>query len=74
VSNKTELSKLGNAIRSRRRQIKLSQEALAELANCHRNYIGLLENGNRNPSYIRLKAIAKGLKLKFSELVDRARE
>jgi len=40
--------KLGDAIRYRRKARKLSQEKLAEHADVHRNYIGLIERGEQN--------------------------
>ncbi|MBA3353011.1 MAG: helix-turn-helix transcriptional regulator [Blastocatellia bacterium] len=48
----------------------MSQERLGELAGCHRNYIGLLESGRRNPSYLRLTHIASALRVSLSELLS----
>ena len=39
---------LGTAIRKRRLALTLSQEQLAELADCHRNYVGNVERGEQN--------------------------
>lgn len=65
-------SALARAIRTRRLEAQVSQEQLAELAGCHRNYIGLLETGKRNPSYLRLKDIAKALAIPLSTLIHDA--
>jgi transcriptional regulator with XRE-family HTH domain len=65
-----ELAALGRAIRSRRRQIGLSQEALSERAGLHPNYVGLIERGQRNPSATTLFAIAKALGQSLAGLVD----
>jgi transcriptional regulator with XRE-family HTH domain len=52
---------LGNAIRSRREELGLSQEALADAAGFHVTQIGGLERGVRNPSYATLVRLARAL-------------
>ena len=59
--NREELIKLGQLIRSKRESQGLTQLELAEKANVDRNYIGMLERGERNPSYLSLLKIAGGL-------------
>ena len=61
--------KLGDAIRDRRRSRKLSQEKLAERADVHRNYIGLIERGEQNITIESLVKVAKALKCKAMDLV-----
>ena len=61
--------KLGDAIRDRRKARKLSQEKLAERADVHRNYIGLIERGEQNITIESLVKIAKALKCKVMDLV-----
>ena len=59
--HREELIKLGQLIRSKRESQGLTQLELAEKANVDRNYIGMLERGERNPSYLSLLKIAGGL-------------
>jgi len=47
----------------------LSQEALAEKANLHPTYIGLLERSLRNPSLNVAQALADALDVRLSRLV-----
>jgi transcriptional regulator with XRE-family HTH domain len=41
---------------------------LAERSDCHPNYIGGIERGERNPSLIKIAAIAKGLRCRIADL------
>lgn len=64
-----ELIKLGEIVRKKRIQQNLTQCELSVRANVDRNYIGMLERGERNPSYLSLLKIAKGLNLPVNELL-----
>lgn len=72
IKHRVDLKKLGKAVRECRIEANISQERLAELADCHRNYIGLLETGKRNPSYIRLIEVASALGMSLGDLVEMA--
>ena len=63
---------LGLAIRRRREAAHLSQEKLAELADVHRNYIGLVERGDQNLTVDTLVRIAKALGSRSSTLLTDA--
>lgn len=65
-----ELLKLGQRIRSKRESQGLTQYELAERANVDRNYIGMLERGERNPSYLSLQKIAGGLGIPVNQLLE----
>lgn len=56
-------------IRKRREALGLSQEQLAERADCHRNYIGTVERGEQNITIDMITRFADGLKCKTSELI-----
>jgi len=64
--------KIGLAVRARREELDLTQEELAERSDHHRNYIGLLERGERCPNVATLERISRALDLKISELCARA--
>ena len=59
----------GTVLRRRREAAGLSQEALAAEANLHRNYIGLLERGQRMPSILVVQQLATALSTTMSELL-----
>lgn len=55
------LKPLGATIRCRRLSKGFSQEKLSELAQCNRNYIGMVERGQHNLTYSVLKRICTAL-------------
>jgi transcriptional regulator with XRE-family HTH domain len=60
---------LGNRIRARRRELKLSQEDLGDLSGLHRTYMGHLERGEVNPSLLNILKVAAALKVDAADLV-----
>ena len=64
------LKEFGNKLKSMRKQQNLSQEALALKGGFNRNYIGMLERGERNPSLISLKKLSNTLGVELKELMD----
>lgn len=62
-------SKIGKIIRSKRESRGLSQEALAELSNLNRTYLGEVERGLAMPSIETLEKISIALNEKLSELI-----
>ncbi|MDR2462381.1 MAG: helix-turn-helix domain-containing protein [Verrucomicrobiales bacterium] len=69
---KKELKALGNAIREGRKALKVSQEDFAELCDLHRTYIGHIERGEQNISFINIRRVAIVLGLKPSQLFAKA--
>ncbi len=59
-------------VRRRRLDRGLSQEALSELAEVDRTYVGLLERGKRSPGLDVAKRLAIGLDVQLAELVAEA--
>ena len=66
------LKRLGETIKSRRKQATLSQEALALKANLDRSYMGGVERGERNISWLNLTKISRALDMTVSQLVEGA--
>jgi transcriptional regulator with XRE-family HTH domain len=65
-----ELKRLGMTIRRHRERLhgKVSQEDFAEMCDLHRTYIGQVERGEKNISFVNILRIAKAFKTKPSEL------
>jgi transcriptional regulator with XRE-family HTH domain len=63
------LNNLGQIIREKREALGLTQIEVAEKAGLDRNYIGMVERGERNPSYLSLIKIATGLNLTVDQLI-----
>lgn len=68
MSNK-QLMALAVHIKSIRKQVNLSQEQLALMANIDRSSISRLERGIANPSYLILLQLARALGCKPKELM-----
>jgi transcriptional regulator with XRE-family HTH domain len=72
MAGTVSLRGLGAEIRAIRQARGLSQERLADLAGLHRNFIGLIERGQRNPTYLTMVAISAKLELRLSVLLEGA--
>ena len=57
------------AIRSLRQQKGWSQEEFADRCGLHRTYVGGVERGERNISFLNLAQMAKTLGVSFSDLI-----
>jgi len=67
--NNLILDSFGQRVKELRIKKNLTQEQFAERCGLHKNYIGMVERGERNPSLINIEIIAKGLKISISELM-----
>jgi transcriptional regulator with XRE-family HTH domain len=69
-----EHAALGEAVRTRRHEVGLSQEQLAEGAGTDLTQVGGIERGVRNPSYTTLLRLASALETTVGELTTLADE
>lgn len=63
------LIRFGNAIRDERRRAKISQEKLAEFAQVHRTYIGMVERAERNITLLNIEKLSKALDVPMSKII-----
>lgn len=70
MANRDPRKLLGQKVRDLRLAKGLSQEKLAELAELHRNYIGMIERGQKNVGVISIVKIAHALSERPSLLLD----
>lgn len=66
------LVRVGGAIRSRRKQLAMSQEALAAFSGVDRAHMGKIERGERNVTLLNLSRIAHALGCKVASLMTDA--
>jgi len=60
------------SVRARRLDLKLSQEALADLAGVDRSHMGKIERGERNVTFLNILRIATAMQCKPSDLLTDA--
>lgn len=63
---------LGEALRSRRKALGISQEELADKAGLHRTYVSDVERGTRNVTVKNLFRLATALQIPTSTLIRHA--
>ena len=69
MGDKKALLDLGEKIKKFRLRKGFTQYELADKCQINRNYIGMLERGERNPTYFTLLAVATGLEVELYELI-----
>jgi len=63
------LNKFGIRIKELRIEKGLTQEQFADLSGLHKNYIGMVERGERNPSLKNIEVIALAFNISISEMM-----
>ena len=69
ITHRDVLEKFGRQMQKARKEKGISQEELAAQLSMHRNYIGMIERGERNPTIRTLYKIAKALKVRADDLL-----
>jgi transcriptional regulator with XRE-family HTH domain len=62
-------TKLGKRVKSLRLEKGKTQEAVADASGLHVTYIASVESGKRNPSFLSLIALARGVDVTVDTLV-----
>jgi transcriptional regulator with XRE-family HTH domain len=71
MRQKLEISiKFGEKVRELRNKKGLSQEKLAEFADVHRTYIGMIERAEKNITLVNIEKIAKALNVSISSMFE----
>lgn len=71
MNKKSEiLIKFGERVRELRKIKGFSQEELADKANLHRTYIGMIERAEKNITLINIQKIADALEVELKEFFD----
>lgn len=69
-NNSQLLINFGNKVRKERIKQGLSQEQLAQLADVHRTYVGMIERAEKNVTLLNIEKFAKALNVKINFLLE----
>jgi transcriptional regulator with XRE-family HTH domain len=70
ISEHHILNVFGNNVRKYRLQLKISQEELANRANLHRTYIGMIERAEKNITLVNIEKISIALNVNIKDLIN----
>ncbi len=62
--------RFGFAVKSRREELELTQEDLADKAGIHRTYLSDVERGTRNLSLLNIERLAVALTISMAKLFE----
>ncbi|MBX3162995.1 MAG: helix-turn-helix transcriptional regulator [Bacteroidetes bacterium] len=69
ISEHHILNIFGENVRKYRRLLNISQEELANKADLHRTYIGMIERAEKNITLVNIEKIANALEVKIENLL-----
>ena len=69
ISKYDILNIFGENVRKYRRLLNISQEELADKADLHRTYIGMIERAEKNITLVNIEKIANALEVKIEDLL-----
>ena len=69
ISEHDILNIFGENVRKYRRLLNLSQEDLADRADLHRTYIGMIERAEKNITLVNIQRIANALEVNIEDLL-----
>jgi transcriptional regulator with XRE-family HTH domain len=69
--NRKLSAKFGEVIRELRKERNLSQEELADKADVHRTYIGMIERGEKNITIQNIQKLAKALNVSLKSIFEK---
>jgi transcriptional regulator with XRE-family HTH domain len=70
LNDRAFLRALGDRIRDRRSELKLTQQELGDKCGLHRTFIGSVDRGERNISILNLLLLARILRTTVSDLLE----
>jgi transcriptional regulator with XRE-family HTH domain len=69
LKDRAFLRDLGDRVRDRRTELKLTQQELGDKCGLHRTFVGSVERGERNLSILNLRQLAAALRVRLGELL-----
>jgi transcriptional regulator with XRE-family HTH domain len=69
LKDKAFLQALGDRVRDRRAELKMTQQELGDRCGLHRTFVGSVERGERNVSILNLRQLASALRVPVADLL-----